>query len=246
MSIKKSGVNWLNRFLMEYDGNGNMTRQRDNDRGLTKEMSSDSNNRIRTVYNPHTGGRSLPSVSSRHSGIRAQRTFAMSEILSIEVIQSKIFIIRDVKVMLDRNLADLYGVKVYRLNEQVKRNKKRFPPDFIFQLTKKEKNELIANCDRFESLKHSTTNPYAFAEQGVAMLSSVLNSERAISVNIQIMRAFTQLRKLLSSQEKILNRIDELERKYLEHDAEIHNIFEVIRQLITEDKKPKRKIGFKE
>lgn len=170
----------------------------------------------------------------------------MSKILSIKIIQSKIFIIRNTRIMLDRDLAELYGVKVYRLNEQVKRNKKRFPIDFMFQLTKKEKNELIANCDRFRSLKHSTTNPFAFTEQGVAMLSSALNSEKAISVNIQIMRAFTHLRKIFSSQQIILDRLDKLEGMYLQHDEEIINIFEVIRQLVTEEQKPKTKIGFKE
>jgi hypothetical protein len=170
----------------------------------------------------------------------------MSEVLPVEVIQSNILIIRDFKVMIDRDLAEVYNVKVYRLNEQDKRNKKRFPADFMFQLTKKEKDELIANCDRFESLKHSSVNPYAFTEQGVAMHSSMLKSERAISVNIHIMRAFTQLRRMFSSQHKILNRLDELECKYLDHDETIRNIFEVIRQLIAEERKPKRAIGFKE
>ena len=108
-----------------------------------------------------------------------------------ETIEAKIFIIREQKVMIDRDLAILYGVSTKRLNEQVKRNIQRFPKDFMFVLSMQEKNELVANCDRFITLKHSTVFPYAFTEQGLAMLSSVLNSERAILVNIQIMRTLT-------------------------------------------------------
>ena len=102
------------------------------------------------------------------------------EIVSQDTIELKIFLIRGQKVMLDKDLAELYGVKTKRLNEQVKRNRKRFPEDFMFQLTKGEKEELIPHCDRLKVLKHSTINPYAFTEQGVAMLSSVLKSDRAI------------------------------------------------------------------
>lgn len=102
-----------------------------------------------------------------------------------ERIEQIIFLIRGEKIMIDRDLATLYGVKTFRLNEQVKRNMKRFPEDFMFQLSDSEKKELIANCDRLRPLKHSTSNPYAFAEQGIAMLSSILHSNRAIEVNIQ-------------------------------------------------------------
>jgi len=115
----------------------------------------------------------------------------MIESIPVEIIATKIFIFRGKSVMLDRDLADLYNVTTKVLNQAVKRNIKRFPMDFMFQLTQKEKLELVTICDRFRSLKHSTTEPYAFTEQGVAMLSSVLNSERAILVNIQIMRAFS-------------------------------------------------------
>ena len=100
-----------------------------------------------------------------------------------EKIEQIIFLLRGKKIMIDHDLAGLYGVKTYRLNEQVKRNIKRFPEDFMFQLTNEEKTELIANCDRFKLLKHSTSLPYAFTEQGIAMLSSVLNSDSAIQVN---------------------------------------------------------------
>lgn len=157
-----------------------------------------------------------------------------------ERILSRIFIIRGKKVMLDRDLAELYGVATKRLNEQVRRNIKRFPEDFMLQLTKKE----------FENLKsHFATSrwggtrklPYVFTEQGVAMLSSVLNSERAIQVNIQIMRAFTKMRKLLATHKELRQKIEQIEKKY---DKQFRIVFEAIQQLLTEEKKAKRRIGF--
>jgi ADP-glucose pyrophosphorylase len=159
------------------------------------------------------------------------------EIIPQEIIEGKIFLIRGQKVMIDRDLAILYGVSTKRLNEQVKRNIKRFPPDFLIRLTNKEKSELVANCDRFKPLKHSVVNPYVFTEQGVAMLSSVLNSERAIEVNIQIMRAFVKLRQVLATHR-------ELARKIQEYDHHIKRIFEILQQLLTVKKKTKRRIGF--
>ena len=113
-------------------------------------------------------------------------------------IQNRIFTIRGLQVMVDRDLAELYGVENKRLNEQVKRNIERFPEQFRFQLTIEEKNELVANCDRFESLKHSTVLPHVFTEQGVSMLSAVLRSETAIKVSIQIMDAFVGMRKFIA------------------------------------------------
>jgi len=118
-------------------------------------------------------------------------------------------------------LAVLYGVRTKRLNEQVRRNRKRFPGDFMFQLTNQEKEELVANCDRFKVLKHSTVNPCAFTEQGVAMLSSVLNSERSILVNIAIMRTFVKLRQVLATHKELAHKLNELERKIEKHDEEI-------------------------
>lgn len=167
----------------------------------------------------------------------------MPNLLSTEVIASKIFVLRGKKIMLDRDLASLYKVPTKRLNEQVKRNLKRFPADFMFQLTQTEKNELVANCDRFDTLKHSTVMPYAFTEQGVAMLSSVLNSERAILVNIQIMRAFTQLSRMLLTNAGLKRKIDELEAKY---DRQFTVVFDAIRKLLTPPEKPKRRIGFRQ
>lgn len=153
----------------------------------------------------------------------------MPDLISVEVITAKIFVIRGRKIMLDRDLARLYEVTTKRLNEQVKRNLKRFPEDFMFQLTKHEKDELVAICDRLKTLKHSTAQPYAFTEQGIAMLSGVLKSDRAISVNIQIMRAFTYLRRMLLTNRDIRRKIEEMERKY---DKQFAIVFEAIKQLL--------------
>jgi hypothetical protein len=158
-----------------------------------------------------------------------------------EIIEKKILLIRGQKVMLDADLAELYGVATKVLNQAVKRNSKRFPPDFMFQLTLYEKNELVTVCDRFKNLKHSSVLPRAFTEQGVAMLSTVLNSERAIEVNILIMRAFVILREMIASHKDLARRLDELEQKY---DGQFKIVFEAIRQLMAPPVKPKRKIGF--
>jgi len=164
------------------------------------------------------------------------------DLVPVEVIANKIFLIRGQKVMIDIDLAELYGVPTKRLNEQVKRNVRRFPEDFMFQLTKAEKNELVANCDRFKRLKHSTVNPYAFTEQGVAMLSSVLNSERAIAVNIQIMRTFTQMRRMMLSYKELKEKIEKMESKY---DKQFRIVFQALKQLLEPPPlPPKRKMGF--
>lgn len=163
------------------------------------------------------------------------------KLITQEIIEQIIFLVRGKKIMVDHDLATLYKVKTYRLNEQVKRNIKRFPEDFMFQLTDDEKNELIANCDRFKSLKHSTSNPYAFTEQGIAMLSSVLNSNKAIEINIQIMRTFTKLRELMLVHKDLRIKIEELERKY---DSQFKIVFDALRKLIDPPQKPKTPIGF--
>lgn len=165
----------------------------------------------------------------------------MTNIVSLEIIASKIFVIRGKTVMLERDLAELYGVKTKRLNEQVKRNIKRFQDDFMFQLTKNEKEELVAICDQFNSLKHSTVLPHAFTQEGIAMLSSVLNSDRAIQVNIQIMRAFVQLRRIALTNRDLKRKIDDMERSY---DKKFVIVFEAIRKPL-ELPKQTQAIGFK-
>jgi len=163
------------------------------------------------------------------------------DLIPQEIIENKIFILRGKKVMIDWDLARLYEVETKRLNEQVKRNLRRFPPDFMFQLAEKEKNELVAKSDRFKSLKHSSAMPFAFTENGVAMLSSVLNSERAVDVNIQIMRTFNRLKDLIASHKELAARLDELEKKY---DGQFKIVFAAIRALVAVPARPNKQIGF--
>jgi len=167
-----------------------------------------------------------------------------SELVPIELIQSKIMVIRGEKVMIDRDLAQLYSVSTKALNQAVTRNRKRFPPDFMFRVIKEEKDELVTNCDRFRPLKHSSFMPRAFTEQGVAMLSSVLNTDLAIEVNIAIMRAFVQLRKITSSQTQLARKLQEIEPRLEDHDGHIQAVFEAIRQLMASPETPQKKIGF--
>jgi len=167
-----------------------------------------------------------------------------NSIIPADVVMSRIFFVRGEKVLIDRDLAELYGVSTKALNQAVKRNQQRFPPDFMFRLTQSERNELVTNCDRFKLLKHSSASPSAFTEQGVAMLSSVLNSDRAIEVNISIMRAFVRLRKLVASNASLARRLAEVEEKLGEHDEQILAIFEAIRQLMTPPERERKKIGF--
>lgn len=171
----------------------------------------------------------------------------MSEhaLIPVEVIERRIYLIRGAKVMLDADLAELYQVKTFRLNEQVKRNRSRFPKDFVFQLTKEESRSLTSQFARSKKGRGGRrTLPYAFTEQGVAMLSSVLNSDRAIRVNIAIMRAFVKLRQMLSAHREVLEKLDQLERKYQRHDTQIKVIFDAIRRLVEAPSRPKSRIGF--
>ncbi|MCF6309089.1 MAG: ORF6N domain-containing protein [Sulfurimonas sp.] len=151
-------------------------------------------------------------------------------IIDNQTIQSKIFTIRSMQVMIDRDLADLYQVEPKRLNEQVKRNIQRFPKAFRFQLTEIEKNELVANCDRFKTLKHSTSLPYAFTEQGVSMLSAVLKSDIAIEVSIKIIESFVSMRKLISSNSLFFDRFERIEQKLSLHDNNFNEIFNAIEE----------------
>lgn len=157
-----------------------------------------------------------------------------------EIIEKRIFLIRGQKVMLDRDLAELYGVETFNLNKAVRRNLNRFPADFMFQLTAEEFKNLIFH---FGISRWGGTRklPYAFTEQGVAMLSSVLRSERAVQVNIQIIRAFVKLRELLATHKDLARKLEELEKKY---DAQFRVVFDAIRQLMKPPEKPKRQIGF--
>ncbi len=166
-------------------------------------------------------------------------------IIPIGLIEQKIFIIRGFKVMIDRDLADLYAVETKYLNRQVKRNKERFPSEFMFKLTKKERNELVTNWHRFDTLKHSSVLPYAFTEHGVAMLASVLKSDRAIKVSIIIVKAFVRLREFLATQRELAKKINILESRIDTHDKDIQSIIEAIHRLLRPPEKAKKEIGFR-
>jgi phage regulator Rha-like protein len=167
-----------------------------------------------------------------------------ASLIPTESVITKILGIRNQKVILDSELAKLYGVPTKRLNEAVKRNKKRFPPDFMFQLNQKEFEALRSQFATSKGRGGRRYIPLVFTEQGVAMLSSVLNSERAIEVNIMIMRAFVKLREIISTHKKVEEKLKELEQKLQSHDDQIVQIIQVIHQLITPPELPKRKIGF--
>jgi len=162
------------------------------------------------------------------------------EVIPQQLIESKILIIRGKKVMLDRDLAALYGVETFNLNKAVKRNIDRFPEDFMFQLTGEEFKNLIFHFG-ISSWGGTRKLPYVFTENGVAMLSSVLNSKRAVQVNIQIMRTFTKIREMLASNAELSRRLNDLEKKY---DAQFRVVFDAIRQLMTPPDVKKKAIGF--
>ncbi|MGD8509823.1 MAG: ORF6N domain-containing protein [Syntrophobacterales bacterium] len=166
-------------------------------------------------------------------------------LVPVEVIVRKILFLRGEKVLLDRDLAELYGVETRVLKQAVRRNIKRFPEDFMFELTKEEledwRSQFVTSKSDKMGLRY---RPMAFTEQGVAMLSSVLNSDRAIEVNIAIMRAFVQLRKIIASNEELARKLEELERKIEKHDEDIGLIFEAMRELMTPPDTPPKKIGF--
>jgi len=164
----------------------------------------------------------------------------MGNLIPVEFIEKRIFYLRNEKVMIDRHLAEMYGVDTRILNQAVKRNIKRFPPEFMFQLSKEERDEVITICDDLAALKFARTMPFAFTEDGLAMLSSVLNSDRAIQVNIEIIKSFVRLRKLLATHKELQKKIEDMEEKY---DDQFSIVFQAIKQLLQEDDKPKRKIG---
>ena len=172
-------------------------------------------------------------------------TKSKSVLIPDEVVLNKILLIREVKVMMDVDLAELYGVPTKRLNEQVKRNIKRFPKDFMFQLSRSEKDEVVAKCDHLNKLKFSPSLPYAFTEHGAVMLASVLNSERAIEVNVQIVRLFIKVREMLLTHKDILLKVEQMEKRVGKQDDKIQAIFDYLKQFIQEQEKPMVEVGFK-
>jgi ORF6N domain len=195
------------------------------------------------------GGRNLRPPLKPNDNMTKSKTLVK---IPDEIIINKIIVIRDKKVMIDRDLAELYGVTTKRLNEQVKRNPKRFPNDFMFQITKEEKEEIMLQFEHLKGLKFSTVLPYVFTEHGAVMLASVLNSDKAIGVNIQIVRVFTRIREVLLSHKDVLLKIEKLEYKMLQqnhttnkHDDEIQHIFKILKQLLDPPQEPREPVGFK-
>jgi hypothetical protein len=167
-------------------------------------------------------------------------------IVRVGDIQRRILMIRGEKVVLDVDLAGFYGVATKRLNEQVKRNKDRFPEDFGFRLTEEEKTEVVAKCDHLHKLKYSPTLPYAFTEHGALMAASVLSTGRAVEMSVFVIRAFVAMRHAVVQNEQLSNRLDLLEQHLTERDNKIRELVEAIRELMAPSKVPKiRQIGFR-
>jgi ORF6N domain len=166
-----------------------------------------------------------------------------AEIISVKAIAQVIYLVRGRRVLLDRDLAALYGVETRTLNQAVKRNTTRFPDDFMFQLSRQEILRISQSVTSLSGLKFSK-QVHAFTEEGVAMLSSVLNTERAVQVNIAIMRAFVKLRETLETNRELARKFAGLEARVGKHDEEIGSIIEAIRQLMVPPKTPRRQIGF--
>lgn len=166
---------------------------------------------------------------------------AVRKLVPIEKIEKKIHFVRGKRVMVDADLAKLYGVTTSQLNQQVRRNMGRFPPDFMFQMTMEEKDEVVTNCDNLGKLRFSPHLPLAFTEFGAVMLANVLNCPKAIWVSIQIVRTFARMRVILASNAEIEKRLDQLEKKY---DEQFQIVFDSIRQLLHSAEKPKNPMGF--
>ena len=169
---------------------------------------------------------------------------AKDALVPAERLDRMILMIRGQKVMLDADLAELYGVPTKRLNEQVKRNADRFPEDFMFRLTAEEKKEVVANCDHLRSLRFSPGAPCAFTEHGALMLASVLNSRRAVEVSVFVTRAFVRLRETMAEHRELAAKLAELEDRVSGHDRRIGALFEAIRQLMAPPDPPRKQIGF--
>jgi hypothetical protein len=166
------------------------------------------------------------------------------ELMPIERVEDTILSIRGHKAILDADLARLYGVTTKRLNEQVKRNRDRFPEDFMFRLTTKEKAEVVANCDHLSTLKYSAALPHVFTEHGAIMAATVLNTSRAIEASIFVVRAFVRLRQMAATHKELARKLSELEQHLRDHDQQIEAIFEAIRQLMSPPESSRKKIGF--
>lgn len=178
--------------------------------------------------------------------MRKPQADSSQQLIPIEAIERRIFLIRGQKVMIDRDIAELYGVSTKRLNEQVKRNRERFPQDFMFQLTLEEGRSLLSSRSQNATLKRGQNvkyAPFVFTEHGAVMAANVLNSSVAVRASIQVVRAFVRLREFLATHKELARKLEELERKYAAHDVRIQQIFSYIKKLMKPPRRPQR-IGF--
>jgi hypothetical protein len=159
-------------------------------------------------------------------------------------IERRILLIRGQKVMIDADLAELYGVPTKALNQAVKRHRERFPEDFVFALTAAEKREVVTNCDHLKRLKFSRTLPFAFTEHGALMAANVLNSAQAVEASVYVVRTFVRLREMIASNKELARKLDTLEQKLATHDQAITGLINAIRQLMNPPEPKKRPIGF--
>jgi len=171
---------------------------------------------------------------------------AIKAVIPVGRIEQRILLVRGEKVLIDADLAELYGVATKRLNEQVKRNRQRFPADFVFRLTVHEKSEVVAACDHLSKLKYAKGLPNAFTEHGALMAASVLNSRRAVEVSVFIVRAFVKMREAMAGHKELARRLNELERHLADHDGQIIHLVRAVRELAA-PQLPSRKlrIGFR-
>ncbi len=166
-------------------------------------------------------------------------------VIPVGKIENRILLIRGEKVIIDADLAKFYGVPTKRLNEQAKRNKNRFPDDFMFQLSPEEKAEVVANCDHLKNLKYSKTLPNAFTEHGAIMAAGVLNTGRAIEISVFIVRAFVKVRQMVAGHKDLQRKISQIERHIADHDEQIIELINLIKQFLKPESLPKkRKIGY--
>jgi len=191
------------------------------------------------------GGRNLRPESRKRKKENGSNMDESKSIVPVGKIENRILLIKGEKVIIDADLAEFYGVPTKRLNEQVKRNKDRFPHDFMFQLSPDEKAEVVANCDHLENLKYSKALPYAFTEHGAIMAAGVLNTSRAIEVSVFIVRAFVKVRQMVAGHKDLQRKIAQIERRLTDHDEQIIELVNLIKQLLNPEPPPKkRRIGY--
>lgn len=197
-------------------------------------------------YNHKSSSPSQPPLSALRvflSGKIPKRDRGM-KIKSLLCIEDRIFLIRGCRVLIDRDLAMLYGVETKHLNRQVRRNQERFPSEFMFRLTLKETAELVTNCHRFASVKHASNLPWAFTEHGVSMLATVLKSERAVKMSIHIVKTFVRLRHWVETHKKFRQRLQMIEQHLAKHDLDIQEICSALQHIFNPKIPTKRQIGF--